>query len=140
MNKTEVNELLTGTADEIKPRLADLSNADLRKLHDAEEAGENRSTLLHAIDVAREDDTAGDPPTASLSADYPAEFEAGRRARASAISRDDAPHDTGTDQSAAWQEGFDSLEDNGADLRMQTASGNPQAGNQTETVAEANKG
>lgn len=136
MNKTEVNDMLAGTVEDIKPQLAGLSNADLQRLHDAEEKGENRSTLLHAIDAARADEAA--KPTASLSADYPAEFEQGRRAKASAISRDDAPHNAGTDQLAAWQEGFDSLNDNGAELRMQTGGGEPSALNQTATVAEAN--
>lgn len=146
MNKNEVTELLAGTVDEIKPKLADLGNADLQKLHDAEEKGENRSTLLHAIDAARDDQTTSE--TASdFRTSHPVEFEQGRRARASGISRDDAPFDRSNPQFAgsvaqydAWAAGYDSYDDNGAELRMQTASDNPTAANQTETVAEANKG
>jgi hypothetical protein len=85
----------------------------------------------------------------NYAADYPTEYEQGRRARLSSVSRDDAPYSDvdGEDGKpvkssalGAWNAGYDDAE--GEAARNETSG--PQddgakAGDQTSVVADANK-
>ena len=51
---TDLNKLAEGTVEDISGKLAGLSDDDLKSLHDIEEAGAGRTTLLSAIDRERD--------------------------------------------------------------------------------------
>ena len=71
---------------------------------------------------------------------YPAEFNAGVRARAAGLSREDVPHGDNTLQHDAWVAGYDGVTDDyGAAARNATMEGETvKALDQTHTAAKAN--
>ena len=50
----DLNKMLEGNVDDVKPQLADLNDSELADLRKAEEDGKSRSTLLDAIDAETE--------------------------------------------------------------------------------------
>lgn len=56
--------VIAGKVTDVVPRLAHLSIADLRKVHDAEATGQNRITILNAIDGLIADAEPAEEPAA----------------------------------------------------------------------------
>ena len=52
MDDANLSKIIGGSVDDAKPALSGLSRDDLQQLHDAESKGQNRTTLLSAIDAA----------------------------------------------------------------------------------------
>lgn len=74
----------------------------------------------------------------NYAADYPVEFEQGRRARLSSVNRADAPFDADTHHLAAWTAGYDSADGEAQrNATMEPVTG-ARSGSQLETVAAAN--
>lgn len=60
---TDLKKLAEGTVDDISAKLSSLSDDDLKTLHDAEEDGAGRTTLLGAIDRERDSRQSKEPTT-----------------------------------------------------------------------------
>lgn len=79
----------------------------------------------------------------NYAADYPTEFEQGRRARLSSVSREDGPYadveDVKSKAREAWLAGFDDAEGEAARNETSGPQDDAKAGDQTSVVADANK-
>lgn len=74
----DLGEVIAGTVDDIVAKLPALTVAELDELHEREEAGKNRSTLLDAIHretKAREAEADTRPDVVSGFVDFPADAE-----------------------------------------------------------------
>lgn len=74
---TDLAKLTEGTVAEAEKALAKLSDAELTELHDLEQAGQGRTTLLAAIDKERDGrKPAADAPDAATGDDDDADLKA----------------------------------------------------------------
>ena len=99
----DIDKIREGTVADAEKKLAGLSDAELKQLHDDESGDKNRATLIEAIEA--EQDKRGEKTDDTPSAAY----KRGREAFRHGIPRDSSPYlDKDRDD---WQAGWDFQKD-----------------------------